>query len=130
MREDDVKTKVEETLKQLNISHLINRSSLKLSGGEKRMAAIATVLAIEPSVLMFDEPTAFLDPKARRSLIEALKKLHHTKIIATHDIHFAAQVCDRVIILQNGKITADGNTDLLYEKDLMLKCGLEAIEGG
>jgi cobalt/nickel transport system ATP-binding protein len=84
---------------------------------------------MEPSILMFDEPTAFLDPKARRSLIEALKKLHHTKIIATHDIHFAAQICDRVIILQNGKIAADGKTALLYEKDLMLKYGLEAIEG-
>jgi cobalt/nickel transport system ATP-binding protein len=122
--EDMVKIRVDETLKQLNISHLASRSSLRLSGGEKRLAAIATVLAMEPSVLMFDEPTAFLDPKARRSLVEALQKLHHTKIIATHDINFAAQVCDRIIILQNGKIAADGKTDLLYEKDLMLNCGL------
>jgi cobalt/nickel transport system ATP-binding protein len=127
--EETVKTRVDETLKQLNISRLHNRSSLRLSGGEKRMAAIASVLAMEPSVLMFDEPTAFLDPKARRSLIETLMKLHHTKIVATHDISFAARVCSRVIILKNGRIAADGKTALLYEKELMLNCGLEAIEG-
>jgi cobalt/nickel transport system ATP-binding protein len=115
MPEDQVKIRVDETLKQLNISHLCGRSSLRLSGGEKRLAAIASVLAMEPSILMFDEPTAFLDPKAKRSLIEILKKLRHTKIIATHDITFAARVCDRVIILKNGQITADGS--LLFGKN-------------
>jgi len=129
MPEDKIKIRVDETLKQLNINHLVSRSSLRLSGGEKRMAAIATVLAMEPSVLMFDEPTAFLDPKAKRSLIETLKELNHTKIIATHDITFAAKVCSRVIILKNGQIAADGTTDLLYDKELMTNYGLEAIEG-
>jgi cobalt/nickel transport system ATP-binding protein len=85
---------------------------------------------MEPSVLMFDEPTAFLDPKAKRSLIEVVNKLRHTKIIATHDISFAANVCGRVIILKNGRIAADGKTDLLYEKELMLNCGLEAMGSG
>jgi cobalt/nickel transport system ATP-binding protein len=130
LAEEAVKTRVEETLKQLNITHLGSRSSLRLSGGEKRMAAIATVLAMEPTVLMFDEPTAFLDPKAKRLLIDTLKKLNHTKIIATHDINFAARLCDRVVILKNGRIAADGNINLLYEKELMLDCGLAAIEGG
>ena len=129
MTEDEVTTRVDKTLEQLNISHLRNRSSLRLSGGEKRMAAIAAVLAMEPSILMFDEPTAFLDPKAKRSLIETLKKLNHTKIIATHDITFAANVCNRVIILKNGKIASDGMTDLLYNKELMKQYELEAIEG-
>jgi len=129
MPEGKIKIRVDETLKQLNINHLVSRSSLRLSGGEKRMAAIATVLAMEPSVLMFDEPTAFLDPKAKRSLIETLKELNHTKIIATHDITFAAKVCSRVIILKNGQIAADGTTDLLYDKELMTNYGLEAIEG-
>ena len=114
----------------MNISHLRNRSSLKLSEGEERMAAIATVLAMEPSVLMFDEPSAFLDHKARRTLMETLQKLHHTKIIVTHDIHFAAGVCNRVIILKNGRIAADGNISLLYDRELMQNYGLEAIEGG
>ena len=128
MTEDEVTTRVDKTLKQLHISHLSNRSSLRLSGGEKRLAAIAAVLAMTPSILMFDEPTAFLDPKAKRSLIEILNKLNHTKIIATHDITFAANVCDRVIILKNGQIAADGMTDLLYNKELMMDCELEAIE--
>jgi cobalt/nickel transport system ATP-binding protein len=127
--ENEIAARVGETLKQLNISHLSGRSSLRLSGGEKRMAAIASVLAMEPSVLMFDEPTAFLDPKAKRTLIETLKKLNHTKIIATHDITFAVNVCSRVIILKNGQIAADGDMALLYEKELMLNYGLEAIEG-
>ena len=128
MTEDEIKIRVDETLKQLNISHLVGRSSLRLSGGEKRLSAIATVLAMNPSILMFDEPTAFLDPKAKRSLIEILRKLNHTKIIATHDINFAAKICDRVIILKNGQIAADGTRDLLYNKELMAQCELEAIE--
>jgi len=128
MAEDEIKIQVDKTLEQLNISHLVSRSSLRLSGGEKRLSAIATVLAINPSILMFDEPTAFLDPKAKRSLIEILKKLNHTKIIATHDINFAAKVCSRVIILKNGQIAADGTRDLLYNKKLMAQCELEAIE--
>lgn len=126
--EEQVKMRVEDTLSQLNISHLSNRSSLKLSGGEKRMAAIATVLAMNPSVLMFDEPTAFLDPKARRKLTESLKKLQHAKIIATHDMGFAAEVCNRVILLKDGRIAADGGVDLLYNKEIMRGCGLEEIK--
>ena len=127
--EGEIKMRVDETLKQLNINHLVSRSSLRLSGGEKRMAAIASVLAMEPSILMFDEPTAFLDPKAKRSLIDTLQKLEHTKIIATHDITFAAKVCRRVIILKNGQIIANGMTNILYDKELMTHCELEAIEG-
>jgi len=127
MTEDEVTTRVDKTLEQLNISHLRNRSSLRLSGGEKRLSAIAAVLAMEPSILMFDEPTAFLDPKAKRSLIETLKKLNHTKIIATHDIKFAAKVCDRVIILKNGKIAANGTLSILHDKELMQNCGLETF---
>ncbi len=67
MKEDEVKTRVDETLKRLNINHLSARSPLKLSGGEKRMAALAAVLAMEPSILMLDEPTAYLDPKAKKA---------------------------------------------------------------
>lgn len=127
LSEDAVKTRVDETLSQLNIVHLRNRSSLKLSGGEKRMAAIATVLAMQPSVLMFDEPSAFLDPKAKRALIGALKKLSHAKIITTHDMAFAAEICSRVVVLKNGRVAADGELSLLYDAELMRDCGLEAI---
>jgi cobalt/nickel transport system ATP-binding protein len=128
MSEEMVERRVNETLNQLNISHLRSRSSLKLSWGEKRMAAIATVLAMEPSVLLFDEPAAFLDHKARRTLLEILKKLNHTKIIVSHDLAFVCEVCSRVIILMNGRIAADGTTDLLYDRELMQRCGLEAMK--
>jgi len=104
MPEEQIKARVEETLNRLNISHLRNRSSLKLSCGEKRMAAIATVLAMNPSILMFDEPTAYLDQKARRLLVDTLKNLQHEKIIATHDMAFAAEVCERMVILKNGRV--------------------------
>jgi len=127
MGEDNVKKRVDETLEQLNINHLGSRSPLKLSGGEKRMTALAAVLAMEPSILMLDEPSAYLDPKAKRALIEALKKLNHTKIIATHDIAFAANVCERVVILKNGQIAADGSLSILHDKELMQNCGLETI---
>ena len=130
LTEDAVAIRVDETLAQLNISHLRSRSSLKLSGGEKRIAAIAAVLAMEPSILMFDEPTAFLDHKARRSLIEILRKLRHTKIVATHDLAFVTEICDRVVILKDGRIAADGPLSLLRDIELMKNCGLEAIEGG
>jgi len=130
MTEEAVSIRVNETLKQLNINHLCKRSSLNLSGGEKRLAAMATVLAMEPSILMFDEPTAFLDHKARRTLMEILKKLHHTKIVATHDLAFVAEVCNRVVVLKEGRIAADGTLSLLYNKELMHEYGLEAIKGG
>ncbi|MCL2102109.1 MAG: energy-coupling factor ABC transporter ATP-binding protein [Fibromonadales bacterium] len=123
LSEEQTKAKVEETLEMLNISHLKNRSSLKLSCGEKRMAAIATVLSMSPSILMFDEPTAYLDPKARRLLAETLKKLPHEKIIATHDMAFAAEVCNRVIALKDGRIAADGPKDLLRDEELMRVLG-------
>jgi cobalt/nickel transport system ATP-binding protein len=84
---------------------------------------------MEPSILMFDEPTAFLDHKARRSLIGILQKLPHTKIVATHDLAFVAEVCNRVVILKDGRIAAEGDLSLLYDKGLMKNCGLEALEG-
>jgi cobalt/nickel transport system ATP-binding protein len=109
----------------LGISRLRDRSPLRLSGGEKRLAAIATVLTMRPEVMLFDEPTAFLDPRARRSLIAVLKLLPHTKIIATHDLSFAAQVCSRAIILKDGGVRALGGTEtLLSNSILMEECGL------
>lgn len=124
MAEDIVEREVDRILAQLNIGHLRSRSSLKLSGGEKRMAAIATVLAMEPSILAFDEPTAYLDPKARRTLEHTLKKMQYPKIIATHDMAFASQVCNRVIVLKGGRIMADGDVSLLANREFMHSCGL------
>ena len=122
--EEEVKTRVDETLTRLKINHLRERSPIKLSAGEKRMAAIAAVLAMNPSILMLDEPTAFLDPKAKRALSAALNDLRHPKIVATHDIAFAKEVCNRVIALKNGQIAADGALSLLEDPEFLRECGL------
>lgn len=126
--EETVKYRVEDRLKLLNISHLRDRTSLKLSGGEKRMVAMATVLAMKPSVMLFDEPTAFLDPKSRRNLINVLKGLPHTMLIATHDLSFAAEVCQRSILIKDGSICGDGlSSELLYDEKKMENADVEAI---
>ena len=128
MPEKEIEAKVDYYLKELGILHLKNRSPMKLSGGEKRIAAIATVLAMEPSVMLFDEPTAFLDPKARRNLINLLNRLPHTKLIASHDLPFVAEVCDRAVVLKKGVIFADDiPSNLIYDQQLMDDSGIEAV---
>lgn len=124
----EIVPRVEACLEQLQILHLRDKSPLRLSGGEKRMAALATVLVMQPSIMVFDEPTAFLDPKARRSLIRMLETLPMTCLIATHDLTFAAETCRRSVLLKNGRLFADGRSDqLLYDEKLMDDCGVEAI---
>lgn len=126
--EESVKYRVEDRLKLLNIEHLKNKTALKLSGGEKRMAALATVLAMKPSVMLLDEPTAFLDPKARRNLINVLNSLPHTMLIATHDLTFAKEVCREAVVIKDGNFFAKGNCDeILYNQELMDEGGIEAI---
>ncbi len=129
VNEEEVQYRVIQTLKALRIEHLTDRSPLRMSGGEKRIAAIATVLCMQPDALLFDEPSAFLDPKARRSLIQLLAQLKETKLIATHDLPLAADTCDRVLVLKNGQIVASGlPRELLFGERLMDECGLEAIQ--
>ena len=126
--EESVKYRVEDRLKLLNIEHLKNKTALKLSGGEKRMAALATVLAMKPSVMLLDEPTAFLDPKARRNLINVLNSLPHTMLIATHDLTFAKEVCREAVVIKDGNFFAKGNCDeILFNQELMDEGGIEAI---
>lgn len=131
VREEELEKRVVRTLEQLRIGHLRTRSVLRLSGGEKRLAALATVLVMEPSVMLFDEPTVYLDPKARRNLIGVMNRLGGTKMIATHDLAFAAETCNRVVALKDGKIYADGRPrDLLYDVERMDDCGVEALGSG
>lgn len=126
--EESVRHRVEDRLNLLGIAHLRDKSALKLSGGEKRMAAIATVLAMKPDVMLMDEPTAFLDPKSRRRLIQLLRKLPHAMLIATHDLTFAAEVCPRCLILKQGRYFADGPTEeLLFDREKMDEADVEAI---
>jgi len=122
--EQETEKRVGSALSSLGIAHLSGRSPLKLSGGEKRLAAIATALALEPEYLLFDEPTAFLDPRARRSLTGALSELPQSKIIATHDLVFAEKACTRVLLLQKGKLIADGDNALLQDEAALEAAGL------
>ncbi len=123
---DIVKQRVEETLETVGVLHLINRPTHRLSGGEKRSVAIATVLSMSPDILVMDEPTSNLDPKARRRLIELLKSFKHTKIIATHDLDMALDLCERTIIIREGEVAADGNSmDILNNALLLSECNLE-----
>ena len=107
--------RVRNILQQFNIPELPGRLSMKLSGGEKRLAALASVMVMEPEVLLLDEPTAFLDPKARRNLIRVLKRLPQTMLIATHDLSFAAEVCPRAVLLSRGTLTAEKATEEIDE---------------
>lgn len=115
-------------LERLQISHLKQKSALRLSGGEKRMAALASVLVMEPEILLLDEPTAFLDPKARRRLMETLKELPQTMLIATHDLGFALEVCPSTLLLREGKCIAKGESrTLLFDDRLMDRAGVESL---
>jgi cobalt/nickel transport system ATP-binding protein len=101
------------------------RNPYHLSGGEKKRIAIATVLSMQPEVLIFDEPTAGLDPRARRELIELLAELPQTMLIATHDLAMAAQLTPRTVVLNAGHITADEPTgDILKNNQLLMENGL------
>jgi len=122
--EEETKNRVDAALTKLGIEHLSKRSPLKLSGGEKRLAAIGTVLAMEPELLLFDEPTAYLDPRARRNMINTLMELPQGKLIATHDTAFASILCKRVLLLQNGKLVADEGIELLNESKRLEAAGL------
>lgn len=123
---DQVERRVAAALERVGVSHVRGRPPYRLSAGEKRAVAIATVLAMEPDILVMDEPSANLDPRARRRLINLLLSFEHTRIIATHDLEMVVEVCPRVIVLDEGRVVADGPTfELLDDEALMLAHGLE-----
>ena len=117
---DKAEKRVDETLKKLGLMELKHRHNHKISGGEKRMAAIATILAMDPEVILMDEPSTALDPMNRRTLINTIKQLPQTKIIASHDLDMILETCNRVILLNHGEIVADGKTkELLTNRKLL-----------
>ncbi|MBA4189280.1 MAG: cobalt ABC transporter ATP-binding protein [Planctomycetaceae bacterium] len=124
---DEARGRAAEALAAVGLSpEAGERVPFKLSGGDKRRAALAGVLAMRPSVLLLDEPSAFLDPRGRRDLIELIHKLPGTKLIATHDLDLVLDVCPRVLVLDGGKLAADGpSAELLANADLMEQHGLE-----
>jgi len=124
--EDEVAARVSEALQTVGLSHLAGRAPYKLSGGEKKSVSIASVLSMEPDILLMDEPTAGLDPKARRRLIDLLNGFRHTKIITSHDLDMILDTCSRVLVLRDGKLVGDGDPkELLSSQENMEEWGLE-----
>lgn len=122
----EVEQRVEQALARVGVAHLRDRPPYKLSGGEKRAVSIATVLAMSPDILVMDEPTSNLDPRARRTLIGLLAGFHHSKIIATHDLDMVLDLCPRTIVIREGRIMADGATAEIFHDDCLLDaCHLE-----
>lgn len=116
----EAEKKVDEVLARLNISEYKDKYNHKISGGEKRMAAIATILAMDPEIILMDEPTSALDPYNRRIVINTIKELNQTKLIASHDLDMILDTCDRVILLSKGEIVADGPVrEILSNKELL-----------
>ena len=109
---DEVKQRTLSALALVGAAHLKDRPPYKLSAGEKRAVSIATVLSMSPSILVMDEPTSNLDPKARRQLIHLLSEFDHTKIIATHDMDMVLDLCSRAIVLRGGEVVADGAAEI------------------
>lgn len=123
---EDAIRKADEILKELDISHLRDRYNHKISGGEKKMAAIATILMMKPKVILFDEPTSSLDPHNRRTVINAIKGIDATRIIASHDLDLIYDTCEKVVLLNHGRIVKTGNRDdILRDKMLLEENGLE-----
>ena len=117
---DEAEARVDEVLARLGLEELKHRYNHKISGGEKRMAAIATILAMEPEAILMDEPTSALDPYNRRIVINTIRELPQTRLITSHDLDMILDTCGRVILLSEGRIVADGPTEqILRDRSLL-----------
>jgi cobalt/nickel transport system ATP-binding protein len=122
----EVEQRVSEVMELTGIEALADRPPHHLSGGEKRMVAIAGILAMQPQVMLYDEPTANLDLRARRRLIQFLQGSPQTLLISSHDLEFLLEVCDRIILLDDGCVIADGKPrEVMGNEALMIEHGLE-----
>ncbi len=120
MTKEEAERKIDGILTQLELTPLRNRYNHKLSGGEKKMAAVATVLAMEPEAILMDEPTSALDPYNRRLIIRTICGMKETRLIASHDLDMILDCCSRVILLSEGRIAADGRAeDVLRDRALL-----------
>ncbi|MCU0650957.1 MAG: energy-coupling factor ABC transporter ATP-binding protein [Candidatus Omnitrophica bacterium] len=126
LNKDAVQEVVIKALELVDMLPAMKRSSHHLSFGEKKRISIATVLSMNPKILVLDEPTSNLDPRHRRELIDLLKELPVTKIIATHDLEFVIEICGRVAVLDRGRIVAHSDSlSVLSDKSLLESHGLE-----
>ena len=126
LRGEELAARVASALEVVSLTEDAERSPTHLSAGQRRRAALATVLACRPDILVLDEPSANLDPVARRELAETLSGLDATMLIVTHDMPYAAQLCDRAVVMDGGVVVADGaTTDILADADLLAAHRLE-----
>jgi cobalt/nickel transport system ATP-binding protein len=123
---DEVRRRVAEALERVGMSGQEQRVPFHLSGGEKRRVALAGVLAMRPSILLLDEPSMYLDPRGRRELIALIGTLGGTRVLAAHDLELILRTCERTLLLDHGKLIADGPTrTVLADAALMEEHGLE-----
>ena len=126
--EATVRARVQNALAAVGMQGYTDRISHHLSIGEKKRIAIATVLSMEPEILVLDEPTAGLDPRARRTLINLLRQLEMTMLVSTHDIRMVAELFPRTVIMEAGQIVASGDTHtILADQALLAQHGLEMV---
>jgi cobalt/nickel transport system ATP-binding protein len=127
---DEVAARVRGALARVRMAHAAAQAPFQLSAGERRRVAIATVLAMQPELLVLDEPSANLDPRARRELLDVLAGIGSTMLVTTHDLPLAAELCERVVILAGGRVVADGPArDVLADADGLAAHDLELPAG-
>lgn len=118
---EEAERRVDAVLEKLGLEALKHRHNHRISGGEKRMAAIATILAMEPEAVLMDEPSSALDPYNRRLVINTIRELPQTKLITSHDLDMILDTCERVILLSGGGIAADGPADTILRDRALLE---------
>ncbi|MFL6126721.1 energy-coupling factor ABC transporter ATP-binding protein [Actinophytocola sp.] len=130
LRGEELDRRVRRALDAVGMAEHADRSPLHLSGGQRRRVALATVLACDPEILVLDEPSANLEPVARRELAEVLLSLHRTMLMVTHDLPYALQLCPRSVLVDDGVVVADGPTrELLADEALLAAHRLELPYG-
>ena len=126
LSEPEVQRRTEQALRLTGIEYLKDRQIYKMSGGEKKLVSIATILSMTPDIILMDEPSIALDPKNRRNLIHILNSFDHLKIIASHDLDMVLDTCERTILMSDGRIVADGKTEeILTDKELLEAYSME-----
>ena len=124
--EEEVARRVDAALKRVHIEHLKGKSIYRLSGGEKKLVSIATILSMTPDIILMDEPSVALDPQNRRNLIHIIREFEHLKMIASHDLDFIWDTCERTILMNDGRIVWDGPTEeIMRDEKLLTENGLE-----
>ena len=126
LAEEEVDGRVMEALRKMHIEDLKDRQIYRMSGGQKKLASIATILSLEPKVMLLDEPSIALDPRNRRTLIHILNEIRETKVIPTHDLDMVWDTCERTVLISAGRVRKDGKTrEILRDKELLEANGLE-----